>query len=45
MRKAIFALVAVCYALSLAACHTVAGAGEDIQHAGNKLEKSAERHE
>jgi len=45
MRKAILTVVAICYAISLAACHTMAGAGEDIQEAGHKLQKSAERHE
>ena len=28
----------------LAACHTTAGAGEDISKAGQALERSAEKH-
>ncbi|HEX5538578.1 MAG TPA: entericidin A/B family lipoprotein, partial [Methylophilaceae bacterium] len=30
--------------LSLSACHTMAGAGEDIQQGGQKLEDSAHEH-
>jgi predicted small secreted protein len=28
----------------LGACHTTAGAGEDISHAGKAIEHSAEKH-
>ncbi|HEY0282983.1 MAG TPA: entericidin A/B family lipoprotein [Rhizomicrobium sp.] len=30
--------------LALGACHTIAGAGEDVSHAGQAIEKSAEKH-
>jgi len=29
----------------LSGCHTMAGAGQDLQHAGNAITNSAERHE
>ncbi len=28
----------------LSACHTIAGAGEDVSHAGHAVEKSADKH-
>lgn len=37
-------LVAAVAALALTGCNTVAGAGKDIQKAGTKIEKAAERH-
>ena len=30
--------------LLLSACHTIAGAGEDVSHAGHAIEKSADKH-
>jgi predicted small secreted protein len=30
--------------LLLGACHTIAGAGEDVSHAGHAVERSADRH-
>jgi predicted small secreted protein len=30
--------------LLLGACHTIAGAGEDVSHAGHAVEKSADKH-
>ncbi len=30
--------------LTLGACHTIAGAGEDVSHAGHAVEKSADKH-
>ena len=30
--------------LLLGACHTIAGAGEDVSHAGHAIEKSADKH-
>ncbi len=33
----------VALAMTLAACNTMSGLGEDIQHGGQKLENSAEK--
>lgn len=30
--------------LVLSGCHTIAGAGEDVSHAGHAIEKSADKH-
>ena len=43
MRVAV-ALFAAVAALALSGCNTVAGAGKDLQKAGTKIEKAAERH-
>ncbi|MBE7216992.1 MAG: entericidin A/B family lipoprotein [Caulobacteraceae bacterium] len=40
MRK-MFALAAVLAAVSVAACHTVAGAGRDVSAAGNAVTDTA----
>jgi predicted small secreted protein len=45
MRKAIYALVAIWYAVILNACHTMAGLGEDIEHGGQKIQNSAKQHQ
>lgn len=37
-------LVLICTAPLLGACHTTAGAGEDISQAGQAIEKSADKH-
>lgn len=42
-------LAAVLFALAgvtmlLSGCHTIAGAGEDVSHAGHAVEKSADKH-
>ena len=44
--KKIAALMAVTFAaaLALAGCNTMEGAGQDVQKAGQKLEKSADQH-
>jgi predicted small secreted protein len=49
MRKRTKLLALILFALSgaallLGACHTIAGAGEDVSHAGHAIEKSADRH-
>ena len=49
MRKSWKLLALIVFALSgatlvLSGCHTIAGAGEDVSHAGHAVEKSAERH-
>jgi predicted small secreted protein len=31
-------------ALLLGACHTIAGAGEDVSHAGQAVERTADKH-
>jgi len=43
MKKLSFALLSVFLVVSLAACSTVEGLGKDIQKAGKKLEKAAEK--
>lgn len=44
MKKIILTLAALCsVAVFTTGCNTVAGAGKDIEHAGDKIEKSAER--
>lgn len=44
MKKIIFALASLCaVAMFTAGCNTMAGAGKDIERAGDKIEKSAER--
>ena len=49
MRRSLKLLALVVFALAgatlvLSGCHTIAGAGEDVSHAGHAVEKSAERH-
>ena len=44
VRIAVF-LVAVASVVGLAGCNTVAGAGKDIQTAGEGIEKSAENNQ
>lgn len=36
-------LIAICFATVLTACNTVAGAGEDIEAAGDKIDETAEK--
>ncbi len=44
MKKIIFTLASLCaVAMFTAGCNTMAGAGKDIERAGDKIEKSAER--
>jgi entericidin B len=49
MRKSLKLLALVVFALAgatlvLTGCHTIAGAGEDVSHAGKVVEKTAEQH-
>ena len=49
MRRSLKLLALVVFALAgatlvLSGCHTIAGAGEDVSHAGHAVEKSADRH-
>ena len=49
MRRSLKLLALIVFALSgatlvLSGCHTIAGAGEDVAHAGHAVEKSADRH-
>jgi predicted small secreted protein len=37
-------LAAIMLSAALAACNTMEGLGEDIQHGGQKLEKEANQH-
>ena len=41
MRKALFVLIASAYVL--AGCNTMAGMGQDVQKAGEKVEDSAKK--
>jgi predicted small secreted protein len=41
--KTIAALLALSFALALAGCNTVKGAGQDIQKAGSAIEDAAKR--
>jgi predicted small secreted protein len=41
--KTIAILLALSFAFALAGCNTVAGAGKDIQKAGNAIENSADK--
>ena len=43
MKKTIATLLALSFVAALAGCNTVAGAGKDIQKAGNAIENSAEK--
>jgi predicted small secreted protein len=44
-RTRMFALLALLSATTLlGACHTTAGAGEDLSQAGQAIEKSADKH-
>lgn len=44
-RKLAFVLLTLLTAVPvLGACHTTAGAGEDISRAGDAIERSAEKH-
>lgn len=37
-------LLAIALTLTLSGCNTVAGAGQDLKHAGQAIHNSAERH-
>ena len=41
--KTIATLIAVSFALALAGCNTIHGAGQDIQKAGTAIEKAADK--
>jgi len=41
--KTIATLIALSFALALAGCNTVRGAGQDIQRAGNAIEDAAKK--
>jgi len=41
--KTIATLIALSFALALAGCNTVRGAGQDIQKAGNAIEDAAKK--
>ena len=42
--KTIATLLALSFALALAGCNTVRGAGQDVQKAGEKIEDAAKRY-
>jgi predicted small secreted protein len=45
MQRIIYALLAaMMLSAALAACNTMSGLGEDIEHGGQKLEKEANQH-
>ena len=44
MKQIILSVMLLATTLSLTACNTVAGFGEDVQRSGHALERSAERH-
>lgn len=44
MKRIPFTTVILLFPLFTAACNTMAGAGEDLQKGGQKLEKSADEH-
>ena len=41
--KKLSLLLLVAYATMLAACNTMEGFGQDVQHVGNKIEEKADR--
>ena len=41
--KTIATLIALTFAFALAGCNTMAGAGKDVQKAGEKLEDAAKK--
>jgi predicted small secreted protein len=43
MKKTLATLFALCFALSLTACNTIKGAGQDIQKAGSAVEGAAKK--
>ena len=43
MRKFITACLAAAFALGLAGCNTIEGAGKDISKAGEKIEEAAKK--
>ncbi len=43
MRRLITAVTLLAFSTMIAACNTMAGAGEDIQSGGKKLEDSADK--
>jgi len=43
IRKALSLVVIVATALSLTACHTIHGVGEDTEKVGKKIQKEADR--
>jgi predicted small secreted protein len=49
MRRTTKLLALILFTLSgatlvLSGCHTIAGAGEDVSHAGHAVQKSADKH-
>ena len=42
--RTILALLSLAFLVILAACNTTRGAGEDLEHAGQHIQNSAERH-
>ena len=43
MKKSIATLLAVSFALALAGCNTIRGAGQDIQKAGTAIEDATKK--
>jgi len=43
MKRILTALLAGAFALSLAACNTIAGAGKDLEKAGETIQGAAKR--
>lgn len=44
LKRIVAAFAALGFVAMLAGCNTMAGAGEDMQKAGQKVEKEADRH-
>lgn len=42
MNKSMLTLAAIAVTLTLSACNTIEGAGQDIQQGGHSIEKAAE---
>ncbi|MCC7059457.1 MAG: entericidin A/B family lipoprotein [Burkholderiaceae bacterium] len=43
MKRLVSGLVAIVFGISLVACNTVAGAGKDIEKAGEKIQGAAKK--
>jgi len=43
MKRLIVVMMLVMFSMGLAACNTIAGAGKDVQKAGEKIEDKAEK--
>ncbi|MFA5591674.1 MAG: entericidin A/B family lipoprotein [Lysobacteraceae bacterium] len=43
MKRLVVAMLAVCAGITLSACNTVAGAGKDIEKAGESIQGAAKK--